>query len=115
MSRRQHPRTPLLNNVSFAASETEGLRATMLVAKFCFLSDAAVTQQFTPAMRITMCLAFAQRRFLGFDDRFEQIVKDRLLAGLDVHRSDHAGQDRQTLRMCAGPVLPGAHSNLVIG
>ena len=55
--------------------------------------------------------AFAQRVVLGFDDGFEQVAHDRFMTGLDMHRGQHAGDDRQRFICRAEEIVLGTNAD----
>src|SRR4029078_1661341 len=64
--------------------------------------------------RRTRVSALAERELLRLDDRLEQVLEERLLAGMDVHGRSHAGNDRQRLAMALRHRAAGPHAHEVV-
>src|SRR5690349_5780011 len=58
-------------------------------------------------------LSLAQRHVFSLDDRFQQIVQNRALAGLNVDARDHARKNRKRASTALRDLVFRAYSNLV--
>src|SRR3990170_292251 len=58
--------------------------------------------------------ALAERHLPGLDDGLEQVVQERFLAGLDMHRGGHPRNDRQRLVPRRRDIAGGAYLHQII-
>src|SRR3990170_875228 len=58
--------------------------------------------------------ALAERHLPGLDDGLEQVVQERFLAGLDMHRGGHPRNDRQRLVPRRRDIAGGAYLHEIV-